>query len=360
MRAAQGEARVRVTVVGAGAIGGTVGVQLHRAGHDVVLVDRDAAHVETINRDGYRISGLIDLTERVRAITPDGLPDLVRDTGPLLMVVLAVKAMDTESAAGQIRPYLAEDGFIVSYQNGLNEATIAGIVGPERTVGAFIHFGADLVEPGHVVLANRLPTYLSELDGRDSPRIHAVADVLSAVTPVEITGNLEGYLWGKLCYAALAFVVSSVDAPIDEVMMVPEARAAIRGSVAEVIDVARAQGIRLENIHGFEPTLFDRRNPNRIAETDALFDRWAEEGRTAIKRHMGIHRDIKVRKRRTEVDYQVGPVVERGRSRGVPVPVNERLIALIHEIEAGERRQDWSTITELSRMVPVADAAPRP
>ena len=342
---------MRVIVVGAGAIGGTVGVQLHRAGHDVVLIDRDAAHVETINRAGYRISGLIDVTERVPAITPDGLPVLVRDTGPLGMVVLAVKAMDTESAVEQIRPYLAPDGFIVSYQNGLNEATIARIVGPERTIGAFVHFGADLMEPGHVVLANRLKTYISELDGTDSPRIHVIADVLSAVTEVEITTNLEGYLWGKLCYAALAFVVSSVDAPIDEVVMVPEARTAIRGSVAEVIDVARAQGIRLENIHGFEPTLFDRRNPQLIAETDALFDRWAEEGKTAIKRHMGIHRDIKVRKRRTEVDFQVGPVVERGKALGVPTPVNERLIDLIHQIEAGERPQDWSTITELSRTV---------
>lgn len=349
---------MRVVVVGAGAIGGTVGVQLHRAGHDVVLVDRDAAHVETINRSGYRISGLIDVTERVPAITPDGLAHLVRDAGPIGMVVLAVKAMDTESAVTQIRPYLATDGYIVSYQNGLNEPTIAGIVGSDRTIGAFVHFGADLMEPGHVVLANRLKTYISELDGRDSPRIHRIADVLSTVTDVDVTTNLEGYLWGKLCYAAMAFVVSTVDAPIDEVVTVPMARTAIRGSVAEVIDVARAQGIQLENIHGFEPALFDRLNPRRISGTDALFDRWAEGGRRAIKRHMGIHRDIKVRKRRTEVDFQIGPVVERGHAAGVPTPVNERLIDLVHQIEVGERFQDWSTITELGRTVAAAETAP--
>ena len=350
---------MRVTVVGAGAIGGTVGVQLYRGGHDVLLVDRDAAHVATINCDGFRISGLIETTERVPAIVPADLPDLVRDQGQLGMVVLAVKAMDTESAVEQIRPYLAPDGFIVSYQNGLNEQTIARIVGPERTIGAFVHFGGDLVEPAHVVLANRLKTYISELDGSDSERIQTIAATLSSVTDIEVTTNLEGYLWGKLCYAALGFVVSTVDAPIDEVVMVPEARTAIRGAAAEVIDVARAAGIELENIHGFEPRELDRRNPNLIAETDALFERWAADGKTAIKRHMGIHRDIKVRKRRTEVDFQIAPVVERGRALGVPTPACALLVELVHQIEAGTRPQDWSTIAELSQMLTADAVTPR-
>lgn len=341
---------MRVTVVGAGAIGGTTGVLLHQAGHDVTLVDRDAAHVAAINRDGFRLSGILDVRERVPAVQADDLPGLAARQGPLGMVVLAVKAMDTEAAAEAIRPHLAADGFIVSYQNGLNEERIAAIVGPERTVGAFIHFGADLLKPGHVALSNRVPTYISELDGRETPRIRQVAEVLSAVTPVVITDNLEGYLWGKLGYAALAFVVSNVDAPVDEIIMVPEARVAIRAAVAEVVDVARAQGIRLENIHGFEPLLFARDNPTRIADTDALFERWAVEWRSAIKRYMGIHRDIKVRRRRTEVDFQMGPVVERARALGVPTPVLDRLIAIVHDVESGRRPQEWATIAELNEV----------
>lgn len=339
---------MRVTIIGAGAIGGTAGAFLHRAGHDVILVDRDTAHVEKINRDGLTIDGVEELTERVPAIEPSGLPDLVARTGSLGMVILAVKAMDTDAAAELVCPYLAPDGFIVSYQNGLNEERIARVVGPSRVIGAFIHYGADLWEPGHIRLSNRVTTYISELDGGDTPRIHEVASVLSAVTPVEITDNLDGYIWGKLCYAALGFAISDVDAPVDEVIVDPDARVAIRGVVAEVVDVAKAQGIRLENIHGFEPTLFDRDNPNRIIETDVMLDEWAESGKTAVKRHMGIHRDIKVRKRRTEVDFHVGPVVERGRELGVPTPLLALLVDQVHEVESGRRPQDWSTIRELA------------
>jgi 2-dehydropantoate 2-reductase len=342
---------MRVTVVGAGAIGGTVGVRLHAAGHEVTLVDRDAAHVAAINRDGYRITGIVDLHEHVPAITADDLPAHVAGHGPLGTVILAVKAMDTAAAAEMIRPLLAPDGVVVSYQNGLNEPVIAGIVGPDRTVGAFIHFGADMVGAGEVVLANRLPSYISELDGCESPRIHELADLLGAVTEVRVTGNLDGFLWGKLGYAALAFVVSSVDAPIDEVVARPDARLAIRAVVAEVLDVARAQGFAVEETHGFDSRWFDRDSPTMLADTDAFFDRWVTEYRTAIKRHMGIHRDIRWKKRRTEVDFQVGPVVERGRQFGVPTPACALLVDLIHEVETGRRPQDWSTIDALAAAV---------
>lgn len=348
---------MRVTIIGAGAIGGTAGAFLHRAGHDVTLVDRDAAHVAAINRNGLYIDGVEELTERVPAIETSELPALVARSGPLGMVILAVKAMDTDTAAELVRPYMADDGFIVSYQNGLNEERLARIVEPRRIIGAFIHFGADLWEPGHIRLSNRVKTYISELDGRDTPRIHEVAGVLSAITPVEITDNLEGYLWGKLCYAALGFAVSIVDAPVDEVIVDPDARVAIRAVVAEVLDVAKAQGIRLENIHGFEPRLFDRDDPDRVARTDALFDRWAEDGKHAVKRHMGIHRDIKVRKRRTEVDFHVGPVVERGRGLGVPTPLLELLVEQVHQVESGQRPQDWSTIHELAAAARRQEAA---
>jgi ketopantoate reductase len=91
----------------------------------------------------------------------------------------------------------------------------------------------------------------------------------------------------------------------------------------------------------------DRANPQRVEETDAMFEQWSARGKNAIKRHMGIHRDIKVRKRRTEVDFHVGPVVERGAALGVPTPLNARLVDLVHQVESGQRPQDWSNIAAL-------------
>jgi 2-dehydropantoate 2-reductase len=71
--------------------------------------------------------------------------------------------------------------------------------------------------------------------------------------------------------------------------------------------------------------------------------------RKSAKSHSGIWRDLAVRKRRTEVDAQLCPVVEEGSAHGVPTPVNARLIAMIHQIEDGARPLDRANLAELAR-----------
>src|SRR5712691_102811 len=111
---------MQLTVVGAGAIGGVVGAHLIRAGHDVTFVDLVEEHVAKMNADGLQIEGIRGVfSVPARAITP---AELKR---PLERVVLAVKAMHTEAATRQLLPFLTHRGYVVSLQNGLNEATIA-------------------------------------------------------------------------------------------------------------------------------------------------------------------------------------------------------------------------------------------
>ncbi len=155
---------------GAGAIGGTVGAYLLRAGHGVVFVDQAAEHVAAIQRDGLRITGPIDeFTVQAPAFTPDTL------TGEYTTILLCVKAQDTEAATHSLAPYLRDDGCVVSVQNGLNELIIRQIVGVERTVGAFVNFGADYLEPGLILFGGRGAVVVGELDGRTTNRLPRAA-----------------------------------------------------------------------------------------------------------------------------------------------------------------------------------------
>lgn len=157
---------MRITIVGAEAIGGTVGAYLTSAGHDVLLVDTVAEHVAVMNERGLRISGIRgDHVFKVRACSPREL------TGPLEFVILAVKAQATRAALGPIVPLLSPDGFVVSMQNGICEEEIAELVGAERTLGCLVHYAADYQEPGHVQLASEHEIYFGELDGRITPRL---------------------------------------------------------------------------------------------------------------------------------------------------------------------------------------------
>lgn len=334
-----------LTIIGAGAIGGTTGAFLTRAGHNVTVVDIVREHVDRINQDGLRISGVRgDHYYPLKAIHTDDLE------GPLQNVILAVKGHFTHSVVSSlIAPRLAETGYVVSFQNGLNEDTITSIIGRERTIGAFVHFGADYLEPGHIQLGQEQDIYLGELDGQVTPRLHELEDALSSVMPVHITENIYGFLWGKLVYGSMAFAVSTVDAPVPEILADPRGSAVALAACIETAAVGTELGYDLQPIGRFESAAFAP-GPDRIVRGNAALAEFQSEMAGSIKQHMGIWRDLKVRKRATEVDVQCGEVVNYASTVGIDVPVNQAIVQLTHEIEAGTRGMGWENLDILHRI----------
>lgn len=331
-----------VVVWGAGAMGGSIGAWLVRAGHGVVFVDADEAHRRSIRERGLRIRGPVDeFTVDAECVAPDEM------AAPLRAVLLCVKAHHTAEAMRGIAPLLADDGFVVSVQNGLNERTIADAVGEERTVGCFVNFGADVVEPGVVLRGNRGAVVVGELDGRETRRIRAVHSLLRDFEPdAVLTDNIHGFLWGKLAYGSMLFATALADASIADVLASPEHRPAIIGLAREAMSVARARGIRPESFDGFDPSAF----VPGAADADAhgSLDRLVAFNRASAKSHSGVWRDLAVRKRKTEVDAQIAPIAELGADAGVETPLTRRLVELIHDVEEGRREQSWETLGALS------------
>jgi len=333
-----------ITIVGAGAIGGTVGAFLTDAGYDITLVDIVPEHVRVMNASGLRITGLRgDRTFPVKAVLTENL------RGPLGVTFLCVKGHFTEPAMQQIGPLLAPDGYILSLQNGLNEEIIVRHVGAERTVGAFVHFGADYLEPGLIQLGNEQTIYPGELDGTITPRLRAIQTTLSHVMPTELTTNIWGYLWGKLVYGAMAFAVSCIDAPVPEIIDHPLGLRLCKAASSEAYAVARSQTDHLEWIGEFNPNAFAP-GDDFDARSEAALNEMADAMRASIKQHMGIWRDLKIKQRKTEVDMQTAVVVAKGAEQGIPTPVNTAVLQIIHEIEDGQRGMDWSNLDDIARL----------
>lgn len=340
--------RPRFTVIGAGAIGGTTGAHLIRAGHEVLLVDQDAAHVDAINTNGLTIEGRETFTVQTRATTPAGV---VKSAAPISgTVLLCVKAMNTSEALTPFVPLLAPDAYVVSMQNGLNERVIASLVGPERTVGAFVNFGADYLEPGRVMFGGTGALYLGELDGRMSDRVQSLQKIFrEAVLPnTQATDNIWGYLWGKLAYGSMLFATALVDESIADVLDYPSNRPMLANLAAEVIRVAESEDVRCEGFDGFEPSRFAFSEARDWDSIDENFDELAAFNRRSLKAKSRVWRDLAVRKRKTEVDQIVGAVVETGRRREIPTPLNEHLQTMIHDLEEERRTMDWGNLAELS------------
>ncbi len=337
---------VRLAVWGAGAIGGTIGAYLIRAGHDVTLVDAHEAHVAAIRERGLRIEGPIDTFE---VAAPAVLPHELE--GTFDTILLCVKAQATEAATEALAPHLSADGAVVSAQNGLNEIAIARVVGEERTVGAFVNFGADVLEPGTIHFGGRGAVVLGELDGRRSERVTRLAEALKAFEPnVQVSDNLWGFLWGKMGYGAMLFASALSDASIADVLASDEARPFLSALAREVLAIAAAERIRPMGFNGFDPDAFGP--DGRPEARDASFAEMVRFNRRSAKSHSGVWRDLAVHKRPTEVRAQFDPLIETAERRGVDVPVVRAMVELVRAVETGRERQSWATMMRLADAVP--------
>ena len=337
---------MRFLIWGAGAIGGTMGAHLARAGHDVTMVDNVDDHVVAMNRDGIRITGPIaEFTQRVPAFTPATV------SGTWDTIMLCTKAHHTEAATRALLPHLGKSGCVISVQNGLNELTIAKIVGPGRTVGAFVNFGADYLEPGVILDGSRAAVVVGEIDGRITPRVTAIRDAWADFDPRAIvTANIWGYLWGKEAYGAMLFATALTNESIADALAIPKYRPMYIALAREILAVAQARDVKPESFDGFDPAAY-LPSAARDAATRSL-DNLVAHNRKSAKTHSGIWRDLAVRKRPTEVDPQLGIVVTLGKEAHVATPLTARLVDLIHEIERGERPQSLETLDALATLVP--------
>ena len=333
-----------ILVWGAGAIGGTLGAFWARAGRDVLLVDVDTAHVEACRTTGLAVEGPVEpaFAEVVPAVTPDELD------GRFGRIVLAVKAHATPAALDALAPHLADDGLVLSAQNGLNERTIAERVGAERTVGAFVNFGADWLAPGRILYGNRGAVVVGELDGRVRARTRELRELLALFEPgAVLTEDVWGYLWGKLGYGAMLFATALTGESMSANFSDPERAPVLIGLAREVGRVAEAEGVTPRGFDGYDAAAFAPGASEAAAR--ACIDALASFTARTAKTHSGIHRDLAVRKRRTEVDPQVGTVVEIARGHGLEAPLLTRLVELIHDVEDGRRPLAGETFDELRR-----------
>jgi 2-dehydropantoate 2-reductase len=330
------------TVVGAGAIGGTLAHALACSGHNVTIVDANAHHAAAITRDGIVIRRA-DGTQRAARVLWSGTPDEY-DGPPLSRVLLATKAQATDSAAAWIASHLETDGFVVSLQNGLNEPVITRHVGADRTVGAFVNLFADVVQDGVIADGGTGALVIGELDGRDSTRVATTVADLQCWGPAKATGNVLGYLWAKLGFGAMLTATALADAPMAELI---ERHAGLMSALAgEVFEVSAAEGVRLEAFDAFVPSAFVRgTDPRAAGQATAQLVAWLA---TQPKKRSGIWRDIAVRRRKPEVYHHYRPVLEVAADHRIPCPLLIGLLTVLSEVESGDRPMSEQNLVELA------------
>lgn len=322
---------LKIAVLGTGANGAGIAADLVRAGLDVTLIDQWPANVDAIRKHGLRV----ELPEEVHVtrVNVRHVCEAAELKEQFDAVLLLVKAYDTRWACEFIKPYVADDGFVVGVQNGMTGDDIVEILGADRAVAAVIEITAAMDEPGVVA---RHSGYERSWFAVGAPRpdsahhVETAAALLRNAGVVEVTDDIGSAKWMKLVLNAAELVPSAIlDLSIAECARFEGMREVMLAAGDEAILAARVQGFVVRPIFGMSGE--DAAAPGTFVATvlDELIAEYIlPHSRSTVLQDWS-------KGRRAEVDELNGAVVKVLESHGHPAPVNRAVIEIAHEIEAG-------------------------
>ena len=322
---------MRIAIYGAGSLGTILGAYISKAGVEIELINRNKAHVEALQNGGAKIVGTVQFNQNVTAYTPDQM------SGVYDVVFLMTKQQHNAEVVTMLKEYLAEDGALVTFQNGLPELQLAEILGEERVLGCTVAWGATLQEPGVCELTSEpdaLSFSLGAISSTTNKYFDKVKDTLELMGTVDVEDNFIGTRWSKLLInAAFSGMSAVLGCTFGEAAGPKESRRIVQALSKECIDVCAAGGIRIEPVQGKDIVkLLDYSNAFKRAISFMIIP-------IAIRKHAKLKasmlQDLEKGKR-TEVDAINGVVSMFGRKVGCPTPMNDRVVEIIHKIEQGE------------------------
>ena len=322
---------MRTAIYGAGSLGTILGAYISKAGVAIDLINRNKAHIEALQTRGAQVVGTVQMTQPVTAYTPDKM------SGTYDIIFLMTKQQHNAEVVTMLKDYLAEDGVVVTFQNGLPEVQIADILGEERVLGCTVAWGATMQGPGVCELTSEpdaLSFSLGAITEKRSKHFDRVKELLTLMGTVEVEDNFLGTRWSKLLInAAFSGMSAVLGCTFGEAAGDRQSRRVVQALIKECIDVCAKGGIRIEPVQGKDIVkLLDYHNAVKKAIAFLIIP-------IAIRKHAKLKasmlQDIEKGKP-TEVDAINGAVSAFGRKVHCPTPANDRVVDIIHRIERGE------------------------
>lgn len=321
---------MRVAIYGAGSLGTILGAFISKAGVPVELINRNEAHVAALKEKGAQVVGTMQFTQPVVAYTPGEM------SGVYDILFLMTKQQHNAEVVQMLKGFLAPDGVLVTFQNGLPEVQIAAVLGEERVMGSTVAWGATMLAPGVCELTSEpdaLSFSLGSISEKRSKHFAKVKELLEIMGTVDVEENFLGTRWSKLLInAAFSGMSAVLGCTFGEAAGPCESRRVVQALIKECIDVCAAGGIRVEPVQGKDIVkLLDYNNAFKRAFSFFIIP-------IAIRKHAKLKasmlQDLEKGKL-TEVDAINGAVSDFGRKVGCPTPANDRVVEIIHKIEQG-------------------------
>jgi 2-dehydropantoate 2-reductase len=325
-----------IAIIGAGALGGSYGAALARAGHAVTFFDVNAAHVAAMAAGGLKVSGVFGdtLAHGVATTEPAAIP-------PADVAIVLADTNATGPAARVAAGCLKPDGFAITIQNGIgNVEALIEAAGPGKVCGGSTMNSAAFIAPGHVAHTNLGLTTIGELDGRMTPRIGRLAEAMQAAgLPAKVTDNIMGTIWSKfILNCAINPLTAIMGLRAGEILRSPHAGRLMGQVVDEALAVVRAKGIVL---------------PDPDIRTYVLEHGFRRYNKPSMMQHVE-------QGRRTEIEALNGALVREAQALGIATPVNETIWRIVSGIDQRNARMKTMPVLDTVALEEAAKDEPLP
>ncbi len=307
--------KLKIGIIGAGAIGGILASHLVNGGQRVSVCDIDKKHLDICQREGLEISGLRQLKIKLPVCHTD-IANL-KDEKPDILFI-AVKSSTLEFLVEPIKNIFHENMLLICYQNGLAvEDFLADHFPKDNIARVVVNFAGSLTAPGKVQMTFFTGSnYLGGLTEKNRDQWEEIAALCTrADLETVYTRDIKIYEWEKVILnCSLSPVSALTGLTMKGVMEDPVTRGIVKYTLAECIQVAKAEGIEF-----FQDDFFDF--------CLGYLDKAGHHKPSMLL-------DVENR-RRTEIGFLNRKVAEYGKRLGVDTPCNTMLAGLVYGIDKG-------------------------
>ncbi len=339
---------MKIVIIGAGAVGGVIAAHLSNLNYNIQLVCKHREILESIENNGLRIDGIKEPV----ICYPDTVIDISQIADKPDIVFLATKANEIKELVQNIVPFLKNDTAVVSLQNGICEDFVAEIVGPDRTVGCVVDWGATMHAPGRIELTSDGGFIIGELDGEVTHRLLILKSMLEKIFKVKISSNIYGALFSKLIINSCINTLGAISGLyLGELLNLNIARSIFLHVLTEGVQVAKTSQVKLEKIGGKIDLYKFALKPKELSNNFSM---------PLLMKHLMIqliglkYRRIKSsslqsleRDKPTEIDYLNGYIIKKAQQFNIPVPVNQKLVNIVKHIETGKIKIDRENLFQV-------------